>query len=656
MPCEPPLPQPRLRPGRRAVPSTRSRRGFTLVELLIVIAVIGILVGLVVVASAGAVRTAEIRATQSLISKLSVAVNDRLQALQTSPVQPNGAHRYLAATLPGPGLAYTRPDLTVPGPGQVLPVFNPNQVYAAVKVDNSPIGALSWGLINEDRAKVLALMDFIRMEMPDTFFVQADQPGAPYPLNFGGWVYPNPNAFVNVNTINPTLFNAILPLGNSAIVSAPGLPPPFPVRLPPPFPVQTPEPEVTFPVQLTSYLPNLRLDIPGGVVGLSQAGPSGCNALLNGTPFPPLININGSPDQTWERTGRGIFGASYSAAAGIYKNLGYAPAALDGVDNSPANTAGSGFADEFGENGTAAAQAQSALQRFYVNHDPITARSEMLYALLVEGVGPFGSVFSPDDFTEREVQDTDGDGLPEFVDAWGRPLQFYRNPVFYNEYSLRLDPNTNNLVLTSDVRNPLGVLGYAAFEERQRNPLDPRNQLMAIDWWGTTNTVNGNVAVGGEVFAPIDNDVNGIMGIMSARARAVQAFLGPLSLFQTPAGRWEGSVTGSAIDQMPSLRRRAFAAKPLILSAGPDGETGLYAAHRDPQWITSNPAQKVRMLIGVPPYEFTGSTFERGFGGFVGENNAAPDFLDPLGIGQALERMTDNITNYRLESTSGGLY
>ncbi len=52
----------------------------------------------------------------------------------------------------------------------------------------------------------------------------------------------------------------------------------------------------------------------------------------------------------------------------------------------------------------------------------------MLYALLVEGRGPLGSVFSRDDFTDREVQDTDGDGLPEFVDAWGQPLQFFRWP------------------------------------------------------------------------------------------------------------------------------------------------------------------------------------------------------------------------------------
>ena len=62
------------------------------------------------------------------------------------------------------------------------------------------------------------------------------------------------------------------------------------------------------------------------------------------------------------------------------------------------------------------------------NHTHVTARSEMLYAILVEGRGPWGSVFSRDEFTDREVQDTDGDGLPEFVDAWGQPLQFFRWP------------------------------------------------------------------------------------------------------------------------------------------------------------------------------------------------------------------------------------
>ena len=56
----------------------------------------------------------------------------------------------------------------------------------------------------------------------------------------------------------------------------------------------------------------------------------------------------------------------------------------------------------------------------------------MLYAILVEGRGPLGSVFNRDDFTDREVQDTDNDGLPEFVDAWGQPLQFFRWPLLYH--------------------------------------------------------------------------------------------------------------------------------------------------------------------------------------------------------------------------------
>ena len=117
-------------------------------------------------------------------------------------------------------------------------------------------------------------------------------------------------------------------------------------------------------------------------------------------------------------------------------------------------------------------------------HKHVTARSEMLYDLLVEGVGPLGSVFSRDDFTNREVQDTDGDGLPEFVDAWGQPLQFYRWPIYYN-----------NLSSTTTTGLATG-LGYVAkgsdlyngpSEPRQTDPLDPNQTLMAPAWWSSIN-------------------------------------------------------------------------------------------------------------------------------------------------------------------------
>ncbi len=62
-------------------------------------------------------------------------------------------------------------------------------------------------------------------------------------------------------------------------------------------------------------------------------------------------------------------------------------------------------------------------------HLPETESSELLYFALTRmstyGVAPVGS----DEFKTQEVADTDGDGLPEFVDGWGRPLRFYRWPT-----------------------------------------------------------------------------------------------------------------------------------------------------------------------------------------------------------------------------------
>jgi prepilin-type N-terminal cleavage/methylation domain-containing protein len=58
-----------------------------------------------------------------------------------------------------------------------------------------------------------------------------------------------------------------------------------------------------------------------------------------------------------------------------------------------------------------------------------TESSELLYFTLTQS-GTFGS--SPvdaDQFTPSEIADTDEDGFPEFVDAWGHPLRFYRWPT-----------------------------------------------------------------------------------------------------------------------------------------------------------------------------------------------------------------------------------
>ena len=63
------------------------------------------------------------------------------------------------------------------------------------------------------------------------------------------------------------------------------------------------------------------------------------------------------------------------------------------------------------------------------NHQQVTESTALLYWVLtsseVYGIAPVDE----SDFSSSEVRDTDGDGLKEFVDGWGRPLRFYRWPT-----------------------------------------------------------------------------------------------------------------------------------------------------------------------------------------------------------------------------------
>lgn len=63
-----------------------------------------------------------------------------------------------------------------------------------------------------------------------------------------------------------------------------------------------------------------------------------------------------------------------------------------------------------------------------VNHKMETESAALLYWILTSseifGVAPVDE----SEFSSSEIRDTDGDGLMEFVDGWGRPLRFYRWP------------------------------------------------------------------------------------------------------------------------------------------------------------------------------------------------------------------------------------
>lgn len=63
------------------------------------------------------------------------------------------------------------------------------------------------------------------------------------------------------------------------------------------------------------------------------------------------------------------------------------------------------------------------------SHTADTESAEVLYWMLTEsnvfGLPPVNT----DQFIASEVDDTDKDGKPEFIDSWGRPLTFYRWPT-----------------------------------------------------------------------------------------------------------------------------------------------------------------------------------------------------------------------------------
>ncbi|MFO0949351.1 MAG: prepilin-type N-terminal cleavage/methylation domain-containing protein [Planctomycetota bacterium] len=70
-------------------------------------------------------------------------------------------------------------------------------------------------------------------------------------------------------------------------------------------------------------------------------------------------------------------------------------------------------------------------------HDPATESSECLFLIL--SLPMEGSSFDINSIGEQYKADTDNDGLMEFVDAWGKPLRFYRWPVDFHAF--RIDIN-----------------------------------------------------------------------------------------------------------------------------------------------------------------------------------------------------------------------
>jgi prepilin-type N-terminal cleavage/methylation domain-containing protein len=302
--------------------------------------------------------------------------------------------------------------------------------------------------------------------------------------------------------------------------------------------------------------------------------------------------------------GTGIFGASYFAAAGIYKNLGYLPQGYDGIDND-----GNGYIDDWAE-GTQGNQAVINQVQFNLgNHKHHTARAEMLYAMLVEGVGPLGSVFSRDDFTDAQVKDTDSDGLPEFVDAWGNPLQFFRWPLLFSTDTQR-GQVIDHYDFTTMPPTPEPIEWFnppykSVFEARETAPLDPNNLLVSPAWWFGGSGLQG--ANTNSPFATLPGPAGTVGG--SGGVIAFEYFFHRLTEPFQHTGNF--AFYWDRGNNFPY--RRAFFSKPLILSSGPDGQPGVFLF---PDAVPPTQGSQLLMIennaIPFDPALFSGETIPAG--------------------------------------------
>lgn len=202
----------------------------------------------------------------------------------------------------------------------------------------------------------------------------------------------------------------------------------------------------------------------------------------------------------------------------------------------------------------------------WAKHNPETESAELLY-FAVTRMDVFGA--APVDtgaFRTQEVADTDGDGLPEFVDGWGKPLRFYRWPT--------------------RLFRPYGVLGQdkqpgaAGVNDDDLTGMPPRTPVDGIEELGWPTTDDTLVAKTTRQFAALyflglprspvtppipgdydllNEDPDDAYGVLIAEVKRLQALGIPML----------SAVNESRYHSFDTFH------KPLIVSAGPDGVLGL---------------------------------------------------------------------------------
>ena len=246
-----------------------------------------------------------------------------------------------------------------------------------------------------------------------------------------------------------------------------------------------------------------------------------------------------------------------------------------------------------------------------VRHE--TESSELLYFMLTQmqvfGVPPVGeSEFR----VGNEVRDTDGDGLLEFVDGWGRPLRFYRWPTRLikpnGPYGGDGMPGTGGATVaaygtlgTDDVAIALAPTNMRPIAALLMEALPPAPAFPLGQW------------------DPLSEDPDDPYGLISTEIKRLFTF--------------GIDVTGTYTELLyPTLDTYHT---PLIISCGADGELGLYEP------FASGPGMTNMGILAQPIHNPSGTAYDFG-----------PLAVTPNGK-HVLAALSDNMTNRNRRAGKG---
>ncbi len=286
-------------------------------------------------------------------------------------------------------------------------------------------------------------------------------------------------------------------------------------------------------------------------------------------------------------------------------------------------------------------------------HQAVTESSECLYQFLTQG--PLFDTEPPSaaDLKAIETADTDGDGLPEIVDAWGNPLRFYRwptrlvrpaawsssnstsppslaspgpldeipqQPIPFPPPSVVVPPSPLSLAMIGAAPRPtLSVWSSGT-------PYSIGQQVVSGQNPGPVYSVVYQCVVGGTSGSgPFGTPVPAVGTIVTDNTVQWQVLLDPLSV--DPDDPYGIAAAASAISESSAGTAPFFYPQtpntwsvPLVVSCGTDGQLGLFE-----------------------PYE-TGN-----FGNLAQPKlcplNSSNQLTDPSGFNR--DPMTDNITNHQ---------